>query len=98
MYLRSAYPPVSPIPPTNYHNLLFRGPGQANITDHVMQIDGVTGQKRNRYEFIERVHDGATALGASKEFGGLGLTSNHMIGIMSDNCLVSIWCFLVLRS
>ena len=96
MYLCSAFPPVPPIPPTNYHNLIFHRPDQANIRDHVMQIDGITGQRRNRYEFIERVYDGATALGAPKEAGGLGFTSNDVIGIMSDNCLVSILVLPVL--
>jgi hypothetical protein len=80
---------LPPFPPTNYHNLLFRGPDQENIRDHVMYIDAVTGQKRTRSEFVERVYDGATAIGAPKEAGGLAFTPNDMIGILSDNCLVS---------
>ena len=55
-----------------------------------MHIDAVTGQKRTRSEFLERMYDGATALGAGRNIGGQGFTSNDMIGIMSDNCLVSV--------
>lgn len=90
MYLKSPFPPVPPLPPTNYHNVVFQRPGQESIPDHIMQIDAVTGQKRTRAEFIERIYDGATALGASREAGGLGLTPNDMVGILSDNCLVSL--------
>lgn len=89
MYLQNPYPPVPTLPVTNYHNVLFRAPERSNIPDHVMHIDALTGQKRTRLEFIERMYDGATALGAAKNAGGLGLSSNNIIGIMSDNCLVS---------
>ncbi|KAF8523329.1 hypothetical protein BU17DRAFT_43935 [Hysterangium stoloniferum] len=87
MYLHSPYPSIPPLPPTNYHNLLFRTPGQRALADHTMHIDAVTGQRRTRSGFIERVYDAATALGADKSRGGLGFGQGHMIGIMSDNCL-----------
>lgn len=90
MYVRSPYPPLPEVPPTNYHNILFRGPQQSDMHEHVMHIDGLTGKKRTRSEFIERMYDGATALGAGKNAGGLGFSSKNMIGILSDNCLVSI--------
>ena len=92
MYLRSPYPPLPVLPHTNYHNFLFRGSQQADIPEHVMHIDGITGQKRTRSEFVDRMYDGATALGAEKNAGGLGFSSRDMIGILSDNCLVSIPC------
>jgi hypothetical protein len=88
MYLRSMYPPIPSLPPTNYHNLVFRMPEQQAFADHVIHIDAVTGKQRTRYEFIERVYDAATAIGADRSFGGLGLGQDHMVGILSDNCLV----------
>jgi len=81
---------MPPVTPTNYHNVVFRGPEVVNMPDYVMYIDGITGQTRTRYEILERVYDGATALGAPKEAGGLGFTSNDIVAIMSDNCLVSM--------
>lgn len=53
-----------------------------------MYIDAITGQQRTRYEFVDRMYDIATALGADKSKGGLGLGKDHMVGILSDNCLV----------
>jgi len=90
MHLRSPYPPLPAVPATNYHNILFRGSEQLSFPDYVIHIDAATGQKRTRSEFIERMYDGATALGAEKNVGGLGFTSSSMVGIMSDNCLVSV--------
>ena len=86
MYLRSPFPPVSPLLPTNFHNLLF---SQKAAADYVIHIDAITGQKRTHSEFLTRVHDAATALSAPTEAGGLGFTPNDMVGILSDNCLVS---------
>ena len=84
------YPPMPDVPATNYHTFLFGVPLQSDMPDHVMHIDGLTGQKRTRSEFLERMYDGATALGSRKITGGLGFSSNDMIGILSDNCLVGV--------
>lgn len=90
MYLRSPYPPLPELPLTNYHNVLFAGTQQSDTPDYVLHIDGITGETRTRSEFLERLYDGATALGAAKSVGGLGFTSNDVVGILSDNCLVRI--------
>ncbi|KIJ53944.1 hypothetical protein M422DRAFT_153797 [Sphaerobolus stellatus SS14] len=87
MYIRSPYPPVPSYPPTNYHNVLFCTPEQKAIPDHVMFVDALSGFQRKRLEFIEWVYDAATALGADKTRGGLGLTSDNMVGIFADNCM-----------
>ncbi|GJJ15935.1 hypothetical protein Clacol_010214 [Clathrus columnatus] len=87
MYIRSIYPDLPDIPKANYHNVLFRSPGAQALPDYVMYICAVTGRKLKRFEFIERVYNAATALGASKDKGGLGLDSKCMVGVLSDNCL-----------
>ncbi|KAG1722299.1 hypothetical protein EDB19DRAFT_2029369 [Suillus lakei] len=47
-----------------------------------------TGQWRSFREFLKRVHDGATALGADMMQGGLGLCpeNRELVGILSENC------------
>ncbi|KZS92177.1 amp dependent CoA ligase [Sistotremastrum niveocremeum HHB9708] len=89
MIINNFYGPFPKLPPTNVHNMIFRRPGAPEIPDHVSQIDGKTGEKRTRQEFLERVYDGATALGASVEDGGLGLSGEKgdMVGIVSYNSL-----------
>jgi len=87
MYLQSLYPPLPYISPTNYHNLLFCTPEQRALPDHVMYIDAMTGRERKRSEFVERLYDVATALGAKRSKGGLGLGNKDMVAILSDNCM-----------
>lgn len=53
-----------------------------------MFIDGLTGFKRTRYEFIERVEIAATALTTSQ--GCLGLEPTDIVAVLSENCLVNI--------
>ena len=60
----------------------------APLQDHVMFIDGLTGFKRTRYEFIERVEIAATALSTSQ--GCLGLEPTDTVAVLSENCLVII--------
>jgi len=53
-----------------------------------MFIDGLTGFKRTRYEFIERVEVAAAVLTTSQ--GGLRLEPTDMVAVLSENCLVII--------
>ncbi|KIJ27498.1 hypothetical protein M422DRAFT_190935, partial [Sphaerobolus stellatus SS14] len=93
MYIQSPFPPLPPLPETNCHNLLFRSPEALALEDYVMFIDAITGRKVRRYEFTERIYDSMTALGASRDKGGLGLGRDCMVGILSDNCIE--YCTLV---
>ena len=60
----------------------------APLQDHVMFIDGLTGLRRTRYEFIERVEIAAAALTTSR--GCLRLEPADRVAILSENCLVII--------
>ena len=67
----------------------------APLPDHVMFIDGLTGFKRPRYQFLERVQLAAAALTTSR--GGLGLKPTDMVAVLSENCLViitSLQCYI----
>jgi hypothetical protein len=59
----------------------------APLPDHVMFIDGLTGVKRTRYEFIERVEAAGAALTTSR---GVGLQPTDMVAVLSENCMVNI--------
>ncbi|PFH48605.1 hypothetical protein AMATHDRAFT_49379 [Amanita thiersii Skay4041] len=89
MYLKSMYPDVPPLPPGNVHNLCLRQPAQDDWPDYTVQIELKTGKTRSFREFVQRVDYAATALGASVDKGGLGLSAenNDIIGIMSENCM-----------
>ncbi|KAK7682380.1 hypothetical protein QCA50_014585 [Cerrena zonata] len=84
----SPYPLPSPIPEQNHHYGLS-GLKTPETPDYVLHIDGVTGQKRTRKEFDERVLLGLTALAAPTSRGGLGLDGGvgDVVGILSFNCL-----------
>ncbi|OCH91611.1 acetyl-CoA synthetase-like protein [Obba rivulosa] len=87
MYIKAELD-VPPLPPLNIHDLLFRRPDRVDIPDYPLHVDGLTGRTRTYYEFLERVHDGATALSAPASEGGLGLQpEKDMVGIYSFNCL-----------
>ena len=90
MPFQSPYPEVPPFPDRNV-TYLFNNPEEEADpeNDFVIHIDGVTGEKRTKIQFFERVYDGATALAASPSKGGLGLLPSDMVGILSHNCLVS---------
>jgi hypothetical protein len=87
MHLKSMYPPIPPPGDQNVHDFIFRRPDVAEWPDFTAQIDATTGKKRSFREFLERVYDGATALGA-QEVLGLRAEDNEIVGILSDNCLV----------
>lgn len=57
-----------------------------------MFVDGLTGFKRTRYEFIERVELAGAALTTSR--GGLGLKPTDMVAVLSENCLVIVGSLL----
>ncbi|KDQ62797.1 hypothetical protein JAAARDRAFT_30700 [Jaapia argillacea MUCL 33604] len=88
MTIKSMFPPVPPLTPTNVHNFLFRRPDQP-FANYTLHIDAVTGKKRSSHEFLERAYDGATALASPPSEGGLGLEpeTGEMVGILSPNCM-----------
>lgn len=90
MYLKSSYPPPPNLPPKNYFQLTLDLIAQIPTPepDHVLYINAVSGEERTKSQFLERIYDTATALGAPKEKGGLGLNKDHIVGILSHNCLV----------
>jgi acyl-CoA synthetase (AMP-forming)/AMP-acid ligase II len=91
MHIKSTYPEVPPLQDTNAHLALLRRPGQVDWPDFTFLIDARTGKTRTFREFEERVKYAATALGTPVIQGGLGLSAENgdVIGIMSDNCMVS---------
>lgn len=90
--IESPYPRVPPLPPANFHSWLFENPPANQLPkDHVLHVDGLTGDNRTFGQFLERIKDGATALAAPLSDDGLGVQpgSNEIVGILSPNCLVS---------
>lgn len=97
MHYKSFFPEVPEVPESNVHHLLFDRPDQREWPDYTLFVDVNTGQRRSFREFIERVRDGASALGADIAQGGLGLCPKNgdLVGILSENCLVcSIYIFI----
>ncbi|EGN93819.1 hypothetical protein SERLA73DRAFT_144812, partial [Serpula lacrymans var. lacrymans S7.3] len=64
-------------------------PDQKDWPNYTAYINAATGQRRTIKEFVERIRDGATALGADSQQGGLGLhpDNGEIIGILSENCV-----------
>lgn len=91
MPISSLYPVPPPIPDQNHHYGLS-GLKTPETPDYVLHIDGLTGLKRTRKEFDERVLLGLTALTAPTLKGGLGLngSAGDIVGVLSFNCLVGI--------
>lgn len=90
MYHKSLFPPLPDVPEQNVHHLLLNRPDQASWPDFTFQVDVLTGERRSFREFVERVLDGATALGTPVERGGLGISRENgdIVGILGDGCLV----------
>ncbi|KAG1855928.1 hypothetical protein F4604DRAFT_1590599 [Suillus subluteus] len=88
MYHKSLFPDLPKVPESNVHHLLFNRPDQREWPDYTLFVNVATGQRRSFREFIERVRDGATALGADVSQGGLGLRPENgdLVGILSENC------------
>ncbi|KAG1854468.1 hypothetical protein DFJ58DRAFT_683981 [Suillus subalutaceus] len=88
MYHKSLFPDLPKVPESNVHHLLFNRPDQREWPDYTLFVNVATGQRRSFREFVERVRDGATALGADVSQGGLGLRPENgdLVGILSENC------------
>ena len=86
VHVKSFLPDPPTLPPTNIAAFLL---GSNEVPDHVLYIDGESGQKRTRNEFKARVGLTRTALGSKVDEGGLGLDSQCMVAILSENCMVS---------
>ncbi|KAG2362831.1 hypothetical protein BDR07DRAFT_1283625 [Suillus spraguei] len=89
MYYKSLFPDVPKVPESNVHHLVFNRPDQREWPDYTLFVNVTTGQRRSFREFVERVRDGATVLGADVTQGGLGLRPENgdLVGILSENCL-----------
>ena len=92
MYLKSPYPDVPPQPNVNAHHFFFNRPSQTNWSNFVVHIDVETGEELMYYDFLERIRDLTTGIGAPVDQGGLGIRSEdkEMIGIMGENSSVSL--------
>jgi acyl-CoA synthetase (AMP-forming)/AMP-acid ligase II len=88
MYYKSLFPDLPKVPESNIHHFLFDRPDQQDWSDYTLFVNAATGQRRSFREFVERVRDGATALGADVTQGGLGLhpENGELVGILSENC------------
>ena len=89
VYTKSQFSHVPDFPTdTNAWSFLLNHPlgFPAPVPDHVMFVDGLTGFKRTRYEFLERVELAAAALTTAR--GGLGLKPTDVVAVLSGNCLV----------
>ncbi|KAG0706739.1 hypothetical protein DFH29DRAFT_980202 [Suillus ampliporus] len=88
MYYRSLFPDLPTVQEPNIHDYLFNRPEQQDWPDYTLYVNVATGQRRSFREFVERVRDGATALGADVAQGGLGLRpeNGELVGILSENC------------
>ncbi|KAG1742243.1 uncharacterized protein EDB91DRAFT_1236930 [Suillus paluster] len=88
MYYKSLFPDLPKVPESNVHHLLFNRPDQRERPDYTLFMNVATGQRRSFREFVKRVRDGATSLGADVAQGGLGLRpeNGELVGILSENC------------
>jgi hypothetical protein len=91
-YLKSPYPDVPPPPNVNAHYFFFKRPAQADWPDFTIHIDVQTGEKIMYSDFVERIQDMATGIGAPVSQGGLGIEAEdkEMVGMMGENSSVSI--------
>ncbi|KAG2147409.1 uncharacterized protein EDB93DRAFT_1337359 [Suillus bovinus] len=89
MYYKSLFPDLPKVPESNIHHFLFDRPEQRAWPDYTLFVNAATGQRRSFMEFVDRVRDGATALGADVVQGGLGLhpENGDLVGILSENSL-----------
>ncbi|KAJ7133434.1 hypothetical protein C8R44DRAFT_663999 [Mycena epipterygia] len=89
MYVKSAFPPLPPLPEVNVHHVMFGRPDQAEWPDFIHQVEEKTGQKRTYKDGVKRIALGATALGAKISDGGLELNGDgdEMIGLLGDNSI-----------
>jgi hypothetical protein len=90
MYHKSMFPDLPAVPEANVHHLLFNRPDQQVWPDYTLYVNATTGKRWSFRQFVERVRDGATALGTDIDQGGLGISleKGEIVGILSENCLV----------
>jgi hypothetical protein len=90
MHYKSLFPEIPKVPESNVHHLLFNRPDQQEWPDYTLFVNVTTGQRLSFREFVDRVRDGATAMGADVTQGGLGLCpeNREFVGILSENCPV----------
>lgn len=83
------FPDLPVVPEANVHHLLFNRPDQQAWPDYTLYVNATTGKRWSFRQFVERVRDGATALGTDIEQGGLGISleKGEIVGILSENCL-----------
>ncbi|KAG1735179.1 hypothetical protein EDB19DRAFT_1110705 [Suillus lakei] len=88
MYYKSLFPDLPKVPESNIHHFIFDRPELQDWPDYTLFVNVATGQRCSFREFLERVRDGATALGADVAQGGLGLRpeNGELVGILSENC------------
>ena len=95
MHITSPYPDVPPLPNVNAHYFFFKRPAQNDWPNYNVHIDVETGEKVMYHDFLERIRDLATGLGAPVSQGGLGIRAEdkEMVGIMGENSSVSLLFF-----
>ena len=91
MYLKSPYPDPPILPPDNAHNIFFKRPDQAQWPDHTVHINPITDERVMYREYLARIDELSTGLGAPVSEGGLGLRGEdgEIVGIMGENSSVS---------
>lgn len=95
MIYPSLFDPL-PVPPAvNAFDFFFNRPDALQIPlDGVVHIDAITGVQRTRAELLSRVDACAREMCTPTSEGGLGLAEykDVMVGVYSDNSLVSVPC------
>lgn len=89
----SLYGPLPEPPSLNASDFLFNPPGAPALpADQTVYIDVATGYQRTRGEFAARVNALAREFCTPTSEGGMGLNDvkDVMVGIYSDNSLVSL--------
>ncbi|KAG2109212.1 hypothetical protein BD769DRAFT_1498102 [Suillus cothurnatus] len=97
MYHKSMFPDLPVVPEANVHHLFFNRPEQQAWPDYTLYVNATTGRRWSFRQFVERVRDGATALGTDIDQGGLGISfaKGEIVGILSENCLVQDYIALL---
>lgn len=90
MYLKSLFPDIPHLPPTNVYSYCFDRPERLAEPDYTYHVDALTGHQRSYRQHRERAVHAMTALGAPTSQGGLGLRreDGEIVGILSENCMV----------
>ena len=93
MYITSKYPDIPPYQEANIHHFLLNRPDQTSWDDHIVLVDVLTNREVSFPQFRRRVYDGMSALSLPTSLGGLGFRTdqNEIVGIMSENSIVSLF-------